>query len=117
MEMELFFRSAYALAVVGIILFLVWWLSRMLGRKRLVLGVDRRLVTVIETTYLSQASMMHIVRIGSRYFAIGGGANGLTLITELDQEPLDAWVENQRRLVDEQAASVGALIGRFRKNP
>jgi len=58
--------------------------------------------------------MMHIVRIGTRYFAIGGGANGLTLLTELEREPLDEWVGNQRRMVDEQAASVGAIFKRFR---
>ena len=116
MEIELVFRSLYALSVVGVVLFIVWYLIRMLGRKRLVVGVNRRLVTVIETTYLSQQSMMHVVRIGARFFAIGGGANGLTLISELESEPLDAWVDNQRRLMDEQTASMGAIFNRLRKN-
>lgn len=115
MELELVFRSLYALAVVAIVLFIVWYMMRMLGRKRLIGGVNRRLVTVVETTYLSQQSMMHVVRIGTRYFAIGGGASGLTLISELDQEPMDAFVDNQRRIVDEQTASVGALFKRFQR--
>jgi flagellar biogenesis protein FliO len=115
MEIELILRSLYALSVVCVLLFLLWWGARMLGQKRMVTGIDHRLVTVIETTYLSQNSMMHVVRVGSRYFAIGGGTTGLTLLTELENAPLDAWVENQRRQVDEQRATVGAFLKRFQR--
>jgi flagellar biogenesis protein FliO len=116
MEIELLLRSLYALSVICVLLFILWWCARVLGQKRIVTGIDHRLVTVIETTYLSQQSMMHVVRIGARYFAIGGGSTGLTLITELETAPLDAWVENKRSQVEEQRASVGALLNRFRKN-
>jgi hypothetical protein len=112
MELDLVLRSLYACSVVGVLLFFLWWGARALGRKRLLLGVDQRLVTVIETTYLSQHSTMHVLRIGTRYFAVGGGANGPTLITELEREPLDGWIESQRRQVD---LTGGAFFKRFQR--
>ncbi len=116
MDIGIISRSLYALSVVGLLLFGLWWMARQLGRKRVVQGIDQRLVTVIETTYLSQQAMMHVVRIGTRYFAIGGGASGLTMIAELDHEPLDTYVEQQRRLLEDQRASVNAIFKRIRGN-
>jgi flagellar biogenesis protein FliO len=100
---------------VGALLLFLWWGARVLGRKRLLLGVDQRLVTVVETTYLSQHSTMHVIRIGTRYFAVGGGANGLTLITELEREPLDGWIASQRRQVDLTQMPGGAFFKRFQR--
>lgn len=115
METDLVLRSLYACSVVGALLFFLWWGARALGRKRLLLGVDQRLVTVIETTYLSQHSTMHVIRIGTRYFAVGGGATWLTVITELEREPLDAWIESQRRQVDITQMPGGAFFKRFQR--
>lgn len=117
MDWGFIFRTVYALAVVGLLLLGFWWVVRSLGRGRLIISAERRLVTVIESTPLTQNTALHVVKIGDRYFAVGGGAGHLSLLTELSAETVEPWMEGHRRALGSQAQSLSALLARLRRPP
>jgi flagellar biogenesis protein FliO len=80
-----------------------------------VLSAGKRLVTVIESTALTQNTALHVVKIGDQYFAIGGGTGHLSLLTELPAETVEPWMEAHRRALAGQAQSLTALLGRLRR--
>jgi flagellar biogenesis protein FliO len=114
MDLVLMLRGVQALAIVGLLLLTFWWIARVLGRGRLVVSADKRLVSVIESTYLSQHTTLHVVKIGDKYYAVGGGAGHLAMLGEVPAESVVPWIEGHRRVLSEHAASIGALIGRLR---
>jgi flagellar biogenesis protein FliO len=114
MDMGLAFRGLYALAVIGVLLFVLWYAAKLTGRNRIVTSASKRLITVLDTTFLSQQSTMHVVKVGSRYLLVGSGANGLALISELQEPEVEAWLEEQRRMHAAQTASLGEILKRLR---
>jgi flagellar biogenesis protein FliO len=114
MDWGLLLRSAYALAVIGLLLSALWWGVRNLGRGRLIAASGRRLVTVIESTYLTQNTTMHVVKIADRYYLVGGGQGHVALICEVPAESVTQWLENQQRMLDEQAQTLRSLVERLR---
>lgn len=114
MDLVFVLRSIQALAIVGLLLAVFWWVGRMLGRGRLIVSAEKRLVSVIESTYLSQNTTLHVVKIGDRYYAVGGGAGHLALLGEVPAESVVPWIETHRRVLGEQTASISALLNRLR---
>jgi flagellar biogenesis protein FliO len=114
MELVLILRAIQALAIVGLLLLTFWWIARVLGRGRLIVAADKRLVSVVESTYLSQHTTLHIVKIGDKYYAVGGGAGHLAMLGEVPAESVTPWIESHRRVLGEQAATITAFLGRLR---
>jgi flagellar biogenesis protein FliO len=71
------------LVVLAVVLATLYFAARRLRRTPL-LRRSGRLVTVLETTMLSQHAMLHVVSAGGRYFLIGSAPGGLSRIAELN---------------------------------
>ena len=88
---------------------------RALNRGRLVSATGKRLVTVVESTALSQNTTVHVVKVGDRYYLIGGGSAGVTHIADVPSDVVDPYIETQRKALGEQRDAVLRLLQRFRK--
>jgi flagellar biogenesis protein FliO len=107
----------WVLAVVGLLLLGLTYAVRTLNRGRLVAGSGRRLVSVVESAAVSQHSAVHVIKVGDRYYLIGGGSAGVTHIADVPADVVDPYIETQRKALGEQRAAVLRLLQRFRKQP
>ncbi len=89
----------FALLVVALLLGGLYLIVRGLARGRLLTSANRRLVTVLESTPLSQHSALHVIKVGGRYYLIGGGQGHVTSIVELPPDEVESWLESQRALL------------------
>lgn len=105
-----------ALAVVALMLFGLYSVARALGRGRVLASADRRLISVIESTFVSQNTTMHVVKIGEKYYAVGGGSGHLSMLCELPAEEVAPWLESQRQLFSTQTQSLTGFM-RYLKRP
>jgi flagellar biogenesis protein FliO len=90
---------AFALLVVALLLGGLYLVVRGLARGRILTQANRRLVTVLESTPLSQHSALHVIKVGPRYYLIGGGQGHVTSIVELPPDEVEGWLESQRALL------------------
>jgi flagellar biogenesis protein FliO len=104
-----------ALVVVALMLFGLYTVVRALGRGRLVTSTDRRLVTVVESTFLAQNTTLHVVKAGDRYYLIGGGSGHVSTLAELPGELVDPWLHEQRDLFAQQTQSLTAFLKQLRR--
>jgi flagellar biogenesis protein FliO len=88
---------------------------RFLNRGRIVAATGKRLVTVVESTYLAQNTTVHVVKVADRYYLVGGGSAGVTHIADLPSDAVDPYIETQRKALGEQRDAVLRLMQRFRK--
>ena len=116
MAMTYYLNVVWALILVGVVLYAALYLARTLQRGKLVVGLGRRLVTTVESTALAQHATIHVVKIGERYYLLGAGNNGVSMLTELPAGEIEPYIETQRALLDTQRASVARAIARFRKS-
>jgi len=87
-----------ALLVVGLMLLGLAVVARNFARGRVLSSSGNRLVTVVESTMLSQHASVHVVKAGGRYLLIGGSNNGpTTTLAELSAAEVEAWIELQRQ--------------------
>jgi flagellar biogenesis protein FliO len=89
---------------------------RLLNRGRIVLGSDRRLVSVVESAALSQHSAVHVVKVADRYYLVGGGSAGVTHIADVPADAVEPYIEQQRKALGEQREAMVRLVQRFRKS-
>jgi flagellar biogenesis protein FliO len=89
----------------------------MLNRSRIVAASGRRLVTVVESTFLAQNVTVHVVKVGDRYYLVGGGSAGVTHIADVPSDAVDPYLETQRKALGEQRDAMLRLLQRFRKQP
>ncbi|HTJ26114.1 MAG TPA: flagellar biosynthetic protein FliO [Candidatus Limnocylindria bacterium] len=111
----LFLQAIWALAVVGLVLFGLTYAVRFLNRGRIVAASGKRLVTVVESTAVSQNSAIHVVKVADRYYLVGGGSAGVTHIADIPADAVDPYIEAQRKALGEQRDAVLRLMQRFRK--
>lgn len=104
-----------AFALIGLLLVGLTYGVRLLARGRLVVASNRRLVTVVESTFLAQNVTVHVIKVGEKYFLVGGGSAGVTKIDEVPAEMAGPWIEDQKRVLDGQRDAVMRLIARFQK--
>lgn len=90
MELSAIERLIGALAVIGVVLFLLQSLARAMLRVRR-RGDDGRIVAVLETTMLSNVASLHVVRIAEAYVVIGRSGDSLTKISEVSAASIDSW--------------------------
>jgi len=91
------------------------YVVRMLNRSRIVAATGRRLVTVVESTALAQNMTVHVVKVGDRYYLIGGGSAGVTHIADVPSDAVDPYIETQRKALGEHRDAVLRLLQRFRQ--
>lgn len=104
------FNYVVALVVVALMLGGLYAIVRGLARGRVLVSADRRLVTVLESTMLSQHGSVHVVKAGSKYLLLGGGNGHIATLGELPAEEVEAWLANQRSTFSAQRASVADAI-------
>ncbi|MGH7661504.1 MAG: flagellar biosynthetic protein FliO [Vulcanimicrobiaceae bacterium] len=112
MDWNLWFRAASALALVALLLYGLFWAVRLLSQGRMLALGQNRLVSVVESSVLSQHASVHVVRIGRRYYLVGAGSGTVALISELPAEEVEPFIESQRASLQLQAARFGALFKR-----
>ena len=103
-----------ALLVVALMLGGLYAVVRGLARGRMIASSERRLVTVLESTPLSQHSSLHVVKVGTRYYLIGGGNGTVGTLSELDPAEVESWLKTQRELFGVTRKSLTDLIKPFR---
>lgn len=113
MQVALYY--VWVLAVVGAVLLALTFAVRTLNRGRLVAGSTKRLVSVVESVAVSQHSAVHVIKVGDRYYLIGGGSAGVTHIADVPADVVDPYIETQRKALGEQRDAVLRLMQRFRK--
>lgn len=104
-----------ALAVVALMLFGLYTVVRTLGRGRIVASADKRLVSVIESTFLAQNTTLHVVKAGERYLLIGGGSGHVNTLAEMDAAQIEPWLRDQRALFTQQTQSLSGFLKYLRK--
>jgi flagellar biogenesis protein FliO len=115
MGIDVVFRALWAFAVVALLLVGLTYLVRSLNRGRLVAATGRRLVTVVESTVLAQNVSVHVIKVGDRYYLVGGGSAGVTHIADVSPDVVDPYIETQRKALGEQRDAVLRLLQRFRR--
>lgn len=115
--MDLWFvlKVVWALALIAVLLVGLTYAVRLLARGRLVVATNRRLVSVVESTFLAQNVTVHVIKVAEKYFLVGGGSAGVTKIDEVPAEMVGPWIEEQKRSLDGQRDAVMRLVGRFQK--
>ncbi|MFN2449716.1 MAG: flagellar biosynthetic protein FliO [Candidatus Baltobacteraceae bacterium] len=113
--LALYARYLFALIVVALMLGGLYVIVRALGRGRLVTSADKRLVTVIESTFLAQNTTLHVIKAGARYYLLGGGNGRASTLAELAPEEVEPWLAGQRALFTQQAKTIGGFIEQFRR--
>jgi len=104
----------FALLVVALLLGGLYLVVRGLARGRILTSATRRLVTVLESTPLSQHSALHVIKVGARYYLIGGGQGHITSIVELPPEEVEGWLETQRTLLRTTQKSLADMVKSLR---
>jgi flagellar biosynthetic protein FliO len=105
-----------ALLVVALMLFGLYTVVRALGRGRLVTSADKRLVTVVESTPLAQNTALHVVKVGDRYYLVGGGSGHVSTLAEVPSEHVEPWLTEQRNVFTQQTQSIAGFLQRLRKS-
>ena len=108
------FQYLFALLVVALLLGGLYAVVRGLARGRILVSADRRLVTVLESTVLSQHSALHVIKVGARYYLIGGGQGHVNSLVELPPEEVEAWLETQRTLLRTTQRSLADMVKSLR---
>jgi flagellar biogenesis protein FliO len=104
-----------ALLVVALMLFGLYTVVRALGRGRLVTSSDKRLVTVVESTFLAQNTALHVVKVGERYYLLGGGSGHVSTLAEVPSEQVEPWLREQRNIFDAQTQTITGFLKQLRK--
>ena len=82
----LWLRALYAIAIVAALLVALNYILRTMQRGG-TFGLGERMVEVLETTPLANASALHLVRIAEGFYVIGGGQAQATLTVRSRQTP------------------------------
>lgn len=96
MSAGFWFNYLFALVIVALMLVGLTIVARGLSRGRLLASANRRLVTVLESTPLAQHSAVHVVKVGARYWLVGGSQGSVSTLAELPAEEIEAWLAQQR---------------------
>jgi flagellar biogenesis protein FliO len=115
MEPWLILKVVWAFAVIALLLVGLTYGVRLLARGRLVVAANRRLVSVVESTFLAQNVTVHVIKVGEKYFLVGGGSAGVTKIDEVPAEFVTPWLEDQKRSFTGQRDAVVRLMNRIQK--
>ncbi len=88
-------RMVGAFAVIALVLFALQFVAKAGWRERVAGRGGRRLVTVLETTFLPNSASLHVVKIGERCIVIGRSGNHIASLAEIPPETMEAWLAAQ----------------------
>jgi flagellar biogenesis protein FliO len=114
MDISFIFKVVWAFALVALLLAALTYVVRLLSRGRLIVAANRKLVTVVESTFVAQNVTLHVVKVGDRFYLLGGGSAGLTKIDEVPAELAQGWLDEQKRSLGNGRDAVVKLVNRFR---
>jgi flagellar biogenesis protein FliO len=114
MDVALATRMLSALAVIVLVLFGLQAFARIALRTRLAPGGDRRLVHVVETTFLPNAASLHVVKIADRYIVVARSGTAIALLCDIAPEKIDAWLATQPGSPIAAPPAVAAFLKRLR---
>ncbi len=114
MDIGFLFKIVWAFALVALLLFALTYVVRALSRGRLIVAANRKLVTVVESTFLAQNVTLHVVKVGDRFYLLGGGSAGLTKIDDVPAELAQVWLDEQKRSLTDGRDAVVRLMNSLR---
>jgi flagellar biogenesis protein FliO len=114
MDIAFIFKIAWAFALVALLLGALTYVVRLLSRGRLVVAANRKLVSVVESTFVAANVTLHVIKVGERYYLVGGGSAGITKIDEVPADVAGDWLAEQKRSLTGQRDAVYKLLGRLR---
>lgn len=114
MSSNFWFNYIGALVVVALMLGGLYAVVRGLARGRVIASANRRIVTVLESTPLSQQSAMHVVKVASRYYLIGASNGHVSTLGEMDGPEIEAWLAEQRASLGAHPSSLLEAFNRLR---
>ncbi len=88
----------FALLVIALLLFGLRSMVRRFARWRLIAQADKRIVTVVESTFVAPSTTLHIVKIADKYYALGGGSGRLVLLCEIPASAVTPWGNPSREV-------------------
>ncbi|HEY1729805.1 MAG TPA: flagellar biosynthetic protein FliO [Candidatus Baltobacteraceae bacterium] len=112
MELSVWIRAITALALVALLLYGMFWALRFLSQGRLAALGRSRLAVVVESTFLSQNTAVHVVKVARRYYLVGASNGHVALITELPADEVELVIESQRHAVNLQSERISAIFRR-----
>jgi flagellar biogenesis protein FliO len=116
MNIAFAFQVIWAFALVALLLVGMMYVARALQRGRLVAASGmKRLVSTVESTILAQNVTVHVVRVGDRFFLVGGGSAGVSLLSELPASDVEPYIDQQRAALLAQRDSLMRPFARFIK--
>jgi len=116
MNIAFVLQIIWAFALVALLLVVMAYVARSIQRGRIVGRVGRRLVSTIESTALAQHVTVHVVRVADKYFLVGGGSAGVSLLAELPPEEIEPFIESQRVALHAQRSELMRPFARFKKS-
>src|SRR5450755_4933141 len=102
MDIAFIFKVIWAFALVALLLAALTYVVRMLSRGRLIVAANRKLVTVVESTFVAQNVTLHVVKVGDRFYLVGGGSAGITKIDDVPADMAQPWLDEQKRTLGNQ---------------
>jgi flagellar biogenesis protein FliO len=108
------FKIVWAFALIAALLVALTYIVRLLSRGRLVVAANRKLVTVVDSTLVAQNVSLHVIKVGERYYLVGGGAAGITKIDDVPAEIAAPWLDEQKRMLGGSRDAVVNLVRRFK---
>jgi flagellar biogenesis protein FliO len=91
------------------------YLARAVQRGRIVVGAGKRLISTVESSVLAQHVTVHVVRVGEKYYLVGGGTGGVSLLAELAPDDVEPYIESQRLALAQQRETLLRPFARFKK--
>jgi flagellar biogenesis protein FliO len=116
MNIAFVLQIIWAFALIALLLVAMMYVGRAIQRGRIVGSVGRRLVSTIESTALAQNVTVHVVRVGDKYFLVGGGTAGVALLAELPAEDIEPYIESQRAALEAQRTTLMRPFARFKRS-
>jgi flagellar biogenesis protein FliO len=95
MSAGFWFNYALALIIIGLMLAGFAIVARSLARGRVLASARHRLVTVLESTALSQHAALHVVKVGARYLLVAGSQGSVRTLAELPRDEVEGWLAQQ----------------------
>ncbi len=116
MNLAFFFQVVWAFALVALLLVGMTYVARAVQRGRIVTGAGRRLVSTVESAILAPNVTVHVVKVAAKYYLVGGGTAGVSLLAELASDDVEPYIDSQRAALVEQRESLMRPFARFRKS-
>ncbi|MDE2573401.1 MAG: FliO/MopB family protein [bacterium] len=107
-------QYVYAVVVIVCLLAALSWVVAQLSRRRMLVSTGRRLVGIVESTQLTNQNWVSVVKVADRYYLLGSGQGGVSLVCEIPADAVAPWLGEQRRIADQQKQTVTSLLQRVR---